>query len=193
MAAPMRPCKLDFMVTEVHSSSVQVATGIKIAFKQASSTGDDVVCTSEFGDVLGLVPRQARSELPRNCSGLFGAVRSVRRDPLTSACLEFVVRVSWAQSTQQEEPPPLLLLPEEEHDIETELAFAGFLLKKSQLEKLVHHDPLIPMLMDERLQAKLIDIDSARNREKALVMALKDPNFQQFADKLLAVVTPDLS
>ncbi|PRW33328.1 HIT-type Zinc finger family isoform 1 [Chlorella sorokiniana] len=66
-------------------------------------------------------------------------------------------------------------------------------LSREQFEALAANEELRWMLRDERLQKVVCDIDSAPDRERALLRALQAPNFKEFADKVLTVAAPETS
>ncbi|GAQ88372.1 hypothetical protein KFL_004220110 [Klebsormidium nitens] len=68
---------------------------------------------------------------------------------------------------------------------------SGTRLNKDQLEALATSDEIRRMLRDEALQKLILKIDSAEEAEKELDLAMQDPAVQEFAQKVLGILTPE--
>ncbi|KAL6785392.1 hypothetical protein ACKKBF_B00075 [Auxenochlorella protothecoides x Auxenochlorella symbiontica] len=63
-------------------------------------------------------------------------------------------------------------------------------LSAAQYELLANQPEMQQLLSNPELQSVVRSVDSAADREKALVKALESPNFKEFTDKILNIVSP---
>lgn len=129
-------------------------------------------------------------------------IKSIKRDTVTKNPISILLRI-----TGELDEPKSTLLRENyllKKDIETGCDNDGTLhdedpavatrafqkLCQNQFEQLAENEEIRWFLRDEKLQSVLVDIDSAEEREKALVEAMKSPIFEEFAGKVLDVVSP---
>ncbi|KAK9829766.1 hypothetical protein WJX72_007768 [[Myrmecia] bisecta] len=113
----------------------------------------------------------------------------MRKQPGSNVVVHLLVRLLLGVAWPQQQPAePAALKPE----AETEEAEGTSCLRQEQLELLVGSEELRAMLRDERLQQAIKQIDSSKDREAALDRALQSPNFEDFSNKVLTTIMPDM-
>mmetsp|Transcript_12959 Transcript_12959/g.27930 ORF Transcript_12959/g.27930 Transcript_12959/m.27930 type:complete len:221 (-) Transcript_12959:211-873(-) len=146
---------------------------------------------SRRGHLLGAVPADvARMVFAISPSELVAKVRTIKKDAASKEVKQVQIRVEQqaassvkASSSIQQESGSGQAAAEEGVDQ------SGYTLNRSQLEALARCEEVRLKLMDERLQQLLAKIDSAKDRELALDMAMTaDPGLHEFAEQVLALL-----
>lgn len=183
------PDKIDFAITDCELDAEVCKTGVVVEVSLGGSSTHSFVCKTASGAIVGQVPSAVVHQLP-TFRAVQGSIRSVKRDAVTKKCIEVTVRITLHRN-RDEHQASQLHLQRDASTTDAELLDGGILLQRAELQRLVHHDALKPLLADGRLQAKIKDVDSADNREKALEQALAHTDFRNVANQLLAVVFPE--
>ncbi|GAB4823640.1 hypothetical protein N2152v2_010686 [Parachlorella kessleri] len=153
---------------EAHQDALSdTKTGDALRVAQHDGT---VGCSTPDGRWVGLLPSNLAPQFRHG--SYVGIVRSLKRQDNVVTMLQ--VRITRGASSPQQ-GPPMPPKAEEEEQIAR--------LSKEQLELLAQDEEVRWLLRDERLQKVVRDIDSAPDRERALLRALQAPNFKGFADK----------
>lgn len=142
-------------------------------------------CNREDGSVVCPVPAAAAGSIAhcqRDGAVATAVIRSVKRcqdKPGVAASIQ--IRINFAT---QGSAPRLQQAPAPADDP------TGFSLTTTELEQLAYNDEIRKTLGDKRLQDVLLKVDGAANREQALQQAMDNPDFRDFADKMLHVMKP---